>query len=158
MTDEAFEQALAKWRGERPIRITNEARDAFVANARPDESKAAYIHREHMEKIFAPGVSIERIEPVVDGVRPYYRFTDGTWAHLMPVDIAAQIFGPGFNPFAGPPTAAQEDAKRLFEGQPAMRELSLEEAVTALVETAHHQSKQGQIDALGRRGIVLAKR
>jgi hypothetical protein len=74
----------------------------------------------------------------------------------------AQIFGPGFNPFTGGsaqgPTRHAPAQSEMDPPPPELRELSLEEAVTALVETAHHSSKQGQIDALGRRGIVLAKR
>lgn len=60
------------------------------------------------------------------------------------------VFGPGFNPYATPPPVEPE--------LPTLKELSLEEAVAALMDVAHHESVQVRLEKLGAKGIVLAKR
>ena len=65
------------------------------------------------------------------------------------------ITGPGAYAPHTPPDPPEERMIKL--SPPDLVPLSTEEAVLALVEVGHFQSKSEMVDALRRRGIVLAR-
>ena len=75
------------------------------------------------------------------------------WAD--PHVIAAGAAGPGAYAPHTPPDPPEERMIKL--SPPDLVPLSTEEAVLALVEVGHFQSKSEMVDALRRRGIVFAR-